>query len=260
MTSGRSTKRSARSSEPLSRSRLGRALAVNALTTPLNVLVPAGMVVAGMLIGTSWLLVAAVVLWLALVATTFFDERVARRVGERVRAERGAAAPAAGTGVGALAPAISGRVRAATASRDAIRAAIARSDSPLVDVTAEVDALVTAVEGNAVRAQRIHEFLAAEPPGELERRIAEEPSDAVRAALHAKLDAMTRLRRRLDQMLSELDHVIITLQTLQAEILAGDGTEGGLLAGQVSELRTNVRLISEGLEEAFAETRAHVVH
>ena len=147
-------------------------------------------------------------------------------------------------------------MRAAITARASIRAAIDGTASPLEDVTAEVDALVGAMQADAVRAQRIHEFLARESPAAIERRMADEPSDAVRTALGAKLDAVNRLQQRLDRLLGELDHVVLTLQTVQAEIHATDGLDDATLAGRVSELRENVQVMAAGLEEAFAETRA----
>ncbi|HET6547071.1 MAG TPA: hypothetical protein VFG79_01355 [Solirubrobacter sp.] len=229
MTSPRSTGRSARSSE----------LAVDALTKPFNVVVPAAVAVAGVLTGAVWLVLVALVGWIGLAAAAFLE---ARRVPPPVPAT--------------YAPPIARRVRAAVAAQVSIRAAIAGSTSPLVDVAAEVDALVAAMQADAGRAQRIHEFLVAEPPDALERRIAREPDGAVRAALEAKVDAVARLRARLDRLLAELDHVVVTLQTVQAEILATDGLDDRALAGQVSEVRVNAQLIAAGLEEAFAETRS----
>lgn len=243
----------------MTRDQLPRALVLNAVTKPLNVVVPAGVVVAGLLVGAVWLVVVAAAVWLALVGATFFDEREAQRVGERARAGRQVTAPKAGAQPAAFAPAIGRRLEAALAARDSIHAAVEATDSPHADVVAEVDALVAAMEGDAARAQRIHAFLAQEVPDAIRRRIAEEPSEEVRTALAAKLDAVTRLQQRLDRLLSELDHVVITLQTTEAEILAADGMEHDVLAGQVSELRVNVKLISDGLEEAFADTRAHGV-
>jgi hypothetical protein len=196
----------------------------NALTKPVNVLVPAGVVVAAALVGAVWLVAVALVCWLALAAMTLFDEREEGGVGD---------APA-------LAPPIAGRVKAAAAARDAIRAAVAESRSPLDDVTGEVDALVAAIEAHAVRAQRIHEFLADE------------------GALAADPDALQRLRQRLERLLAEMDQVVGALRTVQAEILASDGIEEAALASQVFDLRTRVHTTSEGLEEAFAETRAQV--
>lgn len=254
MRSPRSTGPSARSSEPATRADLRRAIAANALTKPLNVVVPAGVIVAGLLIGAAWLVAVAVVGWLALSIATFFDAREAQRVGERLRAGRRTPPPVP-SNPATFAPPIAARLRAAAAARASIHAAIEGTDSPLEDVSAEVDELVRAMEADAVRAQRIHEFLAQESPAEIERRMREENA-AVRDALGAKLGAVNRLQQRLDGMLSELDHVVLTLQTVQAEILATDGLDDRLLAGQVSDLRENVQLMAAGLEEAFAETRA----
>jgi hypothetical protein len=257
MTSRRSTGRSARSS---SRAELRRALVLNALVHPVNVLVPTGILVAGVLIGATWLALVAAICWLGLAALTFFDEREAARVGERLRAARRPAEPSAGAHPAAFAPLIRARVRAAGAACASIRATIAASPTPLADVEQEVQDLLAAIQTDASRAQRIHEFLTEEPPAELERRVAQEPRAEVRAALEAKLSALTRLQERLDGLLSEMDHVVTTLQIVQAEILAHDGVEQSLeqqaLASQVSELRDKVRILATGLEETFAETRA----
>ena len=212
------------------------------------------MIVAGLLIGASWLVAVALVGWLALSTATFFDAREAQRVGERLRAARRAPPPVP-SDPATFAPPIAARLRAATAARASIRAAIEGTDSPLEDVSAEVDALVRAMEADAVRAQRIHEFLAHESPAQIERQM-HEGNEAVRNALGAKLAAVIRLQQRFDALLAELDHVVLTLQTVQAEILATDGLDDRLLAGQVSDLRENVQLMAAGLEEAFAETRA----
>jgi hypothetical protein len=231
MTSSRSTDRSARSSK---RAELQRALVVNALIHPVNVLVPAGVVVAGVLIGAAWLAIVAVVCWLVLSGVTFFDEREAQRVGERLREAGEPPPPRARADPATLAPAIRRRVRAATAACAGIRSAIAASHAPLADLEQEIEALLAAIHADAIRAQRIHAFLAQEP--------AAEPA------------ALTRLSERLDALLAEMDRVVATLQTVQAEILAADGIEleqRGLVT-QVSELRAKVRIMSTGLEETYA--------
>jgi len=231
MTSSRSTDRSARSS---SRGELQRALVVNALIHPVNVLVPAGVIVAGVIIGAAWLAIVAVVCWLVLSAVTFFDEREAARVGERLRAARPPPEPPRRADPAALAPAIRTRVRAATAACAAIRAAIAASPAPLADLEEEIEALLAAIHADAVRAQSIHAFLAQAP--------AAEPA------------ALARVSERLDGLLTEMDRVVATLHTVQAEILAADGIEleqRGLVT-QVSELRAKVRIMSTGLEETYA--------
>jgi len=240
----------------VSRSDLRRALVVNALASPVNVLVPTAVVIAGVMIGAPWLVFVAVVVWLALAAHTFFDEREAARVGARVHAGARAAAKPRAVDPGEFTPLMAGRVKAATGARAAIHEAIAAAPHSFADVAYEVDALVAAMEADAARAQRIHEFLGGqESAASLERRIASETNEPVRAALEAKQRSLGRLRDRLSGLLGEIDQVVATLQTVQAEIFAADDTDGHALAGQVSELRQRVQLVAAGLEEAYAESR-----
>src|SRR3954471_19385326 len=70
-------------SKEVTRATLRRDLAVNAATKPVNVIVPAGVLVAGLLLGTAWLIPVAAVVYVVLAVMTFFDEREAGRVGER---------------------------------------------------------------------------------------------------------------------------------------------------------------------------------
>jgi predicted nuclease with TOPRIM domain len=148
-------------------------------------------------------------------------------------------------------------VKAAIGAREAIHQAIADAPFAFSDVRHEVDELVAVMEADAVRAQRIWQFLAGqESATSLERRIAAEENAPVRAALESKQRAFTRLRDRLSGLMGEIDQVVATLQTVQAEILAADELEEQALAGQVSELRDRVQLVAAGLEEAYAETRA----
>ncbi len=245
----------------LSRRELRRALVLNALAHPVNVLVPAAVLVAAALLGALWLAPVALVCWLVLAGVTFFDEREAERVGERVRSGRRR------RGRTRADPAdfsleIGARVKAANSAGASIHAAIEASRSPLGDVAGEVDELLAAMHADAVRAERIQAFLAAESLTAVRRRIARETREPVRTALEAKLSALERLQQRLDGLLGEMDHVVATLQTVQAEILASDDLEQavleqGALASQISELRVKVEVMSAGLEETFAETRVH---
>ena len=228
----------------MTRKELSCVLAVNAVTKPVNVLVPAVVLIAALLLGALWLAPVALVCWLALVGVTFFDEREARAAGERARATR-APEPPAIVRPNRFSPEIRGRVRAASAARAAIRLVAAD------DVIREVDALVIALQTHAERAQRMTDFLREESVDELAQRIAAEPSATVRAALEAKHAALERLQRRLTRLLEEMDNVVTTLQTVHAEILAVDGLEQSTLAGQVSVLRENVQAASAGLEDAF---------
>lgn len=228
----------------MTRQDLSRVLAVNAVTKPVNVLAPAAVLVAALLLGVVWLAPVALVCWLALVTVTFFDEREARAAGERARAGARKPPPAA-VRAARFEPAIAARVRAASAARASIRLAAAD------DVTREVDALVLALQGHAERAQRITDFLREESPAQVAERIAVEPSHTVRTALEAKHAALERLQRRLTRLLEEMDNVVTTLQIVQAELLVTDGLGQAELAGQVSALRENVQAVSAGLEDAY---------
>ena len=74
--------------ELVTRSDLRRALAVNAVTRPVNVAVPAAVVVAALLLDASWLVAIAVLCFVALAVLTFLDEGEAERVGARIYARR----------------------------------------------------------------------------------------------------------------------------------------------------------------------------
>ncbi len=180
-------------SRPPTRRELQRALALNAATKPLNVLAPAGVLVAALLVGTMWLVAVALVTWLALLVTTFFDEREATAVGERLRAARRAPA----LRLPPLVPALARRWDAALAARASIQR---DGDAPLL--MHEVEALVEALRPSVAQAQRIDDAL-----------------------LKSTGPARERLRARLDQLLDEIDQVVATLETVHAEILVSDQDE-----------------------------------
>lgn len=191
----------------------------------MNVVVPVAVLVAAALTGAAWLALVAVLAWGALVGMTYAD---APRAAPSVPVE--------------LAPAIAARVRAAEGAAAGIRVAAASSSAPLDGVAEEVDALLGAIRENAGRAQRIHVFLAEQP--------AADPR------------VLARVRERLDGLLAEVDHAVATLQTVRGEILAAeDDDPAGLapsLAAQVSELRVRAGILSRGLDESLAESRAGV--
>ncbi|MDA0160720.1 hypothetical protein OM076_10625 [Solirubrobacter ginsenosidimutans] len=209
-----------RSTPPATRRDLRRALVVNAATKPANVLVATSIALAGLVLAVPWLLLVAIVCWLALVVQTFFDDDEATRVGERARlsAPRAPLRP--------LSPEIAARLRAADAARTSIHRAVEESGLGLDDVALEVDALVLALQGHAARAQRIAEFRSDDAP------------DAVRE----------RIRARLTRLLEEMDHVVSALRTLHAEILLADDLDGE----EIVALRDRVQAAAAALEEAFA--------
>ena len=233
---------------PDTREELRRALVVNALTKPVNILVPALVVVAASLLGAGLLIAVALICWLGLAFVTFFDEDEAALVGRRRRATARATRPPAAPVAEPSTPVIAQRVRRAHAAADAVQEAVRESELPLADVTGEVDALVTLIERNAARADRMHRFLA------------EHPLPA--AAPEEQRRAVARLEARHRELLGEIDRAASALDTVHAEVLAADGlAELGArqaLAGRVADLQTKVRVVSAGLDDAFEETRAGI--
>lgn len=254
----------------VTRDDLRRALVVNALTKPVNVLVPAGVVVAGLLLGTWWLFLVAVAVYAALAAVTFFDENEAARVGQRAY---GADRPALGgrdsearVSPGALPQPIGRALDAALRSEASIRTAIADADLPFADVSAEVDALVRAMERISVRAARVYDYLAATDAGALERRAAQlEASPAGEgdadarartvAALRDQLASVAALRGQLQRYYDEMEHLVVSLNAVNAQVVRMGAAEEDAaqadLAGEVRGLRESVSTLAAGLEEAY---------
>jgi hypothetical protein len=251
----------------VTRSDLRRALAVNAVTRPVNVLVPAAVVVAALLLGVPWLIAVAVAVFASLAAITFFDENEAARVGDRVYAARRTRVveppPTA-----PLTPEIAARLDAARAAQADIEEAIADAELPAVAIRDEVAELVAALAPTAARADRVADYLAGHPAAEVERRIAQlgrtaggDPTRArTVAALEDQLVAIARLRAQYGQLMGQIDHVVASLEALHAEVVtlgaAEDEWHQRNVVGQVRALRDGVNVLSGGMEEAYAETRS----
>jgi hypothetical protein len=252
----------------VTRSDLRRALAVNAVTRPMNVAVAAVVAVAGIALGATWLVAVAVVCFIALAALTFFDEKEAERVGDRVYAARRVTPEPAAPALPPLAPEIAARLDAARAAQADIERAIVDADLPAGDIREEVGELLATLTPIAVRADRVADYLAAHPAREVEARIAAlgggTGADTTRArtiaALEDQLAAIRRLRGQHEQLLGEMDHVVASLEALHAEVVtlgaAEDEWHQREVVGQVRALREGVQLMSGGMEEAYAETRS----
>ena len=248
--------------KPVTRSELQRSLVVNALTKPLNVLVPAAVVVAGIVLGALWLVAVAVVVYAVLVALTFFDASEAERVGKRVY---GAAAkrvpPPRQADLAKLAPPIAQQLGAARAEEARIRTAVADADLPFEEVTTETDALVQAMESIAIRAQRVYDYLASHDPRPVRARLAQLEAAAsegdLAGALRDQLAAYEKLSAQLQRFYEEMEHITASLSTVGAQVVsmsaASDGESGQReLAGQVRDLRDQVDALSDGMREAYA--------
>jgi hypothetical protein len=248
--------------KPVTRSQLQRSLVVNALTKPLNVLVPAAVVVAGIVLGALWLVGVALAVYAVLAALTFFDAAEAERVGKRIYgAAARSVAPARQAALSRLAPPIAQQLAAARAEEARIRTAVADADLPFAEVTEETDALVQAMEGIAVRAQRVYDYLASHDSRPVQARLAQLQAGGrdseLAKALRDQLAAYDKLADQLQRFYDEMEHITASLATVGAQVVsmsaAGEGESGQReLAGQVRDLRDQVNALSDGMREAYA--------
>jgi hypothetical protein len=248
--------------KPVTRSELQRSLVVNALTKPLNVIVPAAVVVAGIVLGALWLIAVAAVVYVVLAALTFFDAGEAERVGKRVygHAAKGVPPPKQAD-LSRLAPPIAQQLSAARSEEARIRSAVQDADLPFDEVTSETDALVQAMESIAIRAQRVYDYLASHDPRPVQARLSQlqaagQEGDLARA-LSEQLAAYEKLSAQLQRFYDEMEHITASLATVGAQVVsmsaAGEGESGQReLAGQVRDLRDQVNALSDGMREAYA--------
>jgi hypothetical protein len=254
--------------ELITRDDLRRGLAVNAATRPVNLLVPVAVAAAGVVLGAWWLAVVAVACYAALAAVTFFDEEEAARVGKRLydrRRPNERRVPEVDPAE--LAEPIRERVEAALDAQALIDKTTDTSDVPLGDMVDEVDDLVAAMTSIAGHANRVHDYLETRDPDHLRRRIAtlrgiENPDGTqlrTLSALQDQLRAIERLSENLNRFLGEMDHLVASLEAMHAQVVtmstAPDAVARDDVADQVRDLREQVTLMSDGVDEAFAETR-----
>jgi hypothetical protein len=257
------------SDELVTRGAIVRRLALNAAVKPVNVAVLGGLIVVGIALDLVVVVTAiAVVAYLVLVALTFFDADEAERVGADLRQGRRGGGPPA-LDVGTLEPRIAALVRQARETAAGIREAIAQADHPFDDVTADVDALVAAMDTSARRAQLISSTLeaqarAGQDVASLERSIADlrgraDDADvrALVADLEAQREATARLQERLERFEVGMRRMCASLGLLRTRLVEMSASEEEAaqreLARQSRELRERTDLLAESMAEVFAD-------
>jgi chromosome segregation ATPase len=245
---------------PYSRREFHRALVVNALASPFNVLLLAAVLIAGLLLDALLpLLPVAIVVYGIAAARTYFDEDEANKVLERERGERRTALEAGRLDPGTLADPIA-RLLAAGRQREArIRDAIERAELPYEEVSAEVDRFIRAMEDGARRAQLLYEALSESPPAGVERRLAQVSGDPAKAELTAALEnqlaVLRRMEVQLERFYDEMERVLVELDTVRGNLVSvSASTEAAnqqRLAGDVRALREEVGAVAAGMSEAY---------
>jgi hypothetical protein len=258
-----------RTPAPVTRATLQRKLLVNALAKPLNLIVLAALVVAGILLGLVAIAIPiAVVAYLSLVAITFFDADEAKRVGAAAYAARHADDPPA-LDPRTLSPTIARPVAEAQRTAAAIHEAIDAAEHSFADVSADVDALVDAMETSARRAQLIASTLddlaaSGQDPKALEERLtalrprAGDPDIAALIAdLTAQREATLRLADRLDRFRVGMERIVASLGLMRTRLVEMSASEEEAaqreLARQSRELRERTDLLADAMAEVFAD-------
>ena len=248
----------------VTRTALRRALVVNALTKPVNVIVPTLVVVGAVAVGATWLFAVAAIVYVVLAAMTFFDEAEAERVGDRVYGRDRPAVAERRVDPGALAAPIAAQFSAALEEETRIRRAIEQTDGPFTELSTEVSSLVGAMGRTAARAQLVYDYLASQDPRRVEQRMRElrtagsgdENARPTLAALSDQLAAQRAMQGQLDRFHAEMEQTVASLSTIHAQVvrmrLASDAGDQRELAGEVRDLRAQVDALSEGMNEAYA--------
>ncbi len=248
---------------PYGRGEFNRALVLNALIKPVNVIVPAAMLIAGVLLGVFVVMIpVALVVYGIAVARTYFDSDEADAVLARERGEREeleAAAPRADPR--AFAPPIGQLLSDALNKQTRIHEAIERAELPYGEVSGEVDRFVAAMEQTAGRAQLLFEALEDSPPSPVEQRLEElrAANDPAKLqlieALEHQLAVLRRMETQLERFYDEMERLLIELDTVRGNLVSvsasTDAANQEQLAAEVRGLREEVGAVAAGISEAY---------
>jgi hypothetical protein len=245
---------------PYSRGEFNRALIVNALLSPFNVVLLALILVVGIVLGLFLpLLAVGVAAYGIAAARTYFDEDEANKVLERERKQRRKALERGRLDPAGLAPPIRTLLEGAFQRDRTIRDAIDRAQLPYEEVSTEVERFVGAMEDSARRAQLLYEALAESPPQYVEQRLAQVQGDPSKAelvkALESQLSVLRRMEGQLQRFYAEMERVLVEMDTVRGNLVSvSASTEAAnqqRLAADVRALREEVGAVAEGMSEAY---------
>lgn len=159
----------------------------------------------------------------------------------------------------ALAPPIARQLAEARRIEASITETVRRAKLPHADVSREVGALVGSLEQSAERAQLLWDALADTPVARVEQRLAEVSDPHLADALREQLSAQRRMQDRLYQYGSDLERIVVELDTVRANLVSA-ATSGGSydqlrMAEAVRGLRDETGAIAAGMDAAYGDER-----
>src|SRR3954467_6470448 len=254
---------------PPTRSELNRELMVRAATSWDGLAALAVVAGAGVLLGLPVLIVVAVLLWLGASVWHYFDgseadKLAAERASKRERAEASSRLDPA-----ALCQPVSVELRRARAQEASIRQTITESELP-ADLLGDVDALVTAFEATARRADIIYRTIErqtenGQSAAELEARLASLKASgrtssaddrALLDALTAQLTATHRAEELRDRFFTTMERMVAELGTIDSEILGMSASEAASSQQQVASQLGDLRELVSGLAGDMQKSQA----
>ncbi len=252
--------------KPYSRGEYNRALVLNALLDPFNVVLLAVVLVIGIVAGALPLLgPIGIGLYLAGAARTYFDEDAANKVLAREKGERSKELPqAARLDQTRLTPGIARLVQQAHDREARIRAAVqGNADINGDEIIGEVNGFVLALEDTARRAQSLADALRDTPPVNVQRRLAEvkgQPGKVeLTEALTTQLTTLQRMQAQLARFGDEMERILVELDTIRGQIVSVSATTGAAkgkeLAGEVRTLREQMGAVADGMSAAYEEAQ-----
>jgi predicted Ser/Thr protein kinase len=252
-------------SRPYTRGEYNRALILNALTAPFGVVLLAGMLIAGLVLGVfAFLLPVAIVLYVAAAVRTYFDQDVQKEVLERERSTRRQRLESGRPerALSEFSPRIADLMGRALEKDARIRAAIDRAELPYHEVSDEVDRFLATMWQTAARAELLCEGLRDAPPEAVARRLQEvqRTGDASKAelmeALSQQLAVQQKMERQLLRFYDQMEQMLVELDTVRGHLITvSASTEADnqeRLADEVRDLREEMGAVAEGMAAAYA--------
>jgi gas vesicle protein len=254
---------------PPTRSELNRELMLRAATSWDGLVALAVVAGAGVVLGLPVLIIVAVVLWLIASVWHYFDGSEADKLASERAARRERAEASSRLDPAALCQPVSVELRRARAQESSIRQTITESELP-ADLLGDVDALVTAFEATARRADIIYRTIErqtenGQSAAELEARIgslrasgrtSSEDDRALVEALTAQLTATRRAEELRDRFFTTMERMVAELGTIDSEILGMSASEAAASQQQVASQLGDLRELVSGLAGDMQKSQA----